>query len=40
MAGAKLRKTETGNMQTYAVVMFFAVIVIVLWKAMPMLGGM
>ena len=22
-AGAKLRKTETGNMQTYAVVMFF-----------------
>ena len=38
--GAKLRKTETGNMQTYAVVMFFAVIVIVLWKAMPMLGGM
>ena len=39
-AGAKLRKTETGNMQTYAVVMFFAVIVIVLWKAMPMLGGM
>lgn len=38
--GAKLRKTETGNMQTYALVMFFAVIVVVLWKAVPMLGGM
>ena len=38
--GAKLRKTETGNLQTYAMVMFFAILVMVLWKAMPMIGGM
>lgn len=38
--GAKLRKTENGNLQTYALVMFFAVLVMVLWQAMPMLGGM
>ncbi len=38
-SGQKLRRTETGNLQTYALVMFFAVIVMVLWKAMPMLGG-
>ena len=39
-SGAKLRLTETGNMQTYAMVMFFAVVVMVLWKAVPLLGGM
>ena len=38
--GAKLRKTETGNLQTYAMGMFFAILVMVLWKAMPMIGGM
>ncbi len=38
--GAKLRRTETGNLQTYAMVMFFAVIIMVLWKTVPMLGGM
>ena len=39
-SGKTLRKTETGNLQTYAMVMFFAVLVIVLWQAMPLLGGM
>ena len=38
--GKTLRKTETGDVQVYAMVMFFAVLVIVLWKAMPLLGGM
>lgn len=37
--GSRLRRTETGNLQTYALVMFLAVIVLVLWQAMPMLGG-
>lgn len=36
--GSKLRLSETGNMQTYALVMFFAVILMVIWKALP-LGG-
>lgn len=39
-SGRTLRKTETGNMQTYAMVMFLAVLLIVLWQAVPMLGGM
>lgn len=38
-SGARLRRTETGDLQTYALVMFFAVLVLVLWKAIPMLGG-
>lgn len=38
-SGKGLRRSETGNLQTYALVMFFAVIIMVLWKAMPMLGG-
>lgn len=38
-AGSKLRRTETGDLQTYALVMFLAVIVMVLWRAVPMLGG-
>lgn len=38
-SGSKLRRTETGNLQTYALVMFAAVIILVLWKAIPMLGG-
>ncbi|MFM9414309.1 NADH-quinone oxidoreductase subunit L [Peptococcus simiae] len=37
--GSRLRRTETGNLQTYALVMFAAVIILVLWKAIPMLGG-
>lgn len=40
LSGAKLRKTTTGNLQTYALVMFFAVLVIVIWQTMPLLGGM
>lgn len=38
-SGKELRRSETGQLQTYALVMFFAVIIMVLWKAIPMLGG-
>lgn len=39
MAGARLRFIHTGSLQNYALVIFAAVILIVLWMATPMLGG-
>lgn len=38
-AGARLRFIHTGNLQNYALVIFAAVVLIVLWMAMPVLGG-
>jgi len=38
--GARLRFVQTGSMQTYALVLFAAVVLIVLWMAVPVLGGM
>lgn len=39
MAGARLRFIHTGSLQNYALVIFMAVVLIVLWMAMPVLGG-
>lgn len=39
MAGARLRFIHTGNLQNYALVIFMAIAFIVLWMAMPFLGG-
>lgn len=38
-SGRKLRLVQTGNLQTYALVIFAAVVIIVLWMAAPVLGG-
>ncbi|MHB1127924.1 MAG: NADH-quinone oxidoreductase subunit L [Bacillota bacterium] len=38
-AGAKLRLTTTGSLQNYALVIFAAVVLIILWMAIPALGG-
>ncbi len=38
-SGRKLRLVHTGNLQTYALVIFAAVVVIVIWMAAPVLGG-
>lgn len=38
--GARLRFVQTGNLQTYALVLFAAVVIVVLWMAVPALGGM
>ncbi|MHB1420940.1 MAG: NADH-quinone oxidoreductase subunit L [Bacillota bacterium] len=38
-AGTKLRLTTTGALQNYALVIFAAVVLIVLWMAIPALGG-
>lgn len=38
-AGARLRFIQTGNMQNYALVLFVAVILLVIWMAIPVLGG-
>ena len=38
-AGAKLRFIQTGSMQNYALVIFIAVILLVIWMAIPVLGG-
>ncbi|NLW06929.1 MAG: NADH-quinone oxidoreductase subunit L, partial [Clostridia bacterium] len=38
-SGRKLRLIHTGNLQTYALVIFAAVVVLVLWTAAPVLGG-
>ncbi|GAW92856.1 NADH-quinone oxidoreductase subunit L [Calderihabitans maritimus] len=37
--GARLRFVQTGSLQNYALVIFAAVVIIVLWMAMPVLGG-
>ncbi|WP_366921648.1 NADH-quinone oxidoreductase subunit L [Metallumcola ferriviriculae] len=37
--GARLRFVQTGSLQNYALVIFAAVILIVLWIAVPALGG-
>ncbi|QGP93067.1 NADH-quinone oxidoreductase subunit 12 [Neomoorella glycerini] len=39
IAGRKLRLLQTGNLQTYALVIFTAVMIIALWMAAPVLGG-
>ncbi|MDN5361714.1 MAG: NADH-quinone oxidoreductase subunit [Moorella sp. (in: firmicutes)] len=38
-SGRKLRLIQTGNLQTYALVIFTAVVIIALWMAAPVLGG-
>ncbi len=38
-AGAKLRLVHTGNLQNYALVIFASVVIIVIWMAVPVLGG-
>ncbi len=38
-AGAKLRFIQTGSLQNYALVIFVAVVLIVLWMGMPVIGG-
>lgn len=38
-SGAMLRFIQTGRLQNYALVLFMAVILIVLWMAIPVLGG-
>ncbi|MBS3969684.1 MAG: NADH-quinone oxidoreductase subunit L [Clostridia bacterium] len=38
-AGARMRFIQTGNMQNYALVIFIAVILLVIWMAIPVLGG-
>lgn len=38
-SGRKLRLLQTGNLQTYALVIFTAVVVFALWMAAPVLGG-
>jgi len=37
--GARLRFVQTGSLQNYALVIFAAVVLIVLWMAVPALGG-
>ncbi|MEW6623266.1 MAG: NADH-quinone oxidoreductase subunit L [Bacillota bacterium] len=37
--GAKLRYIQTGSMQNYALVIFAATILLVIWMAIPVLGG-
>ncbi|MDK2821904.1 MAG: NADH-quinone oxidoreductase subunit [Clostridia bacterium] len=39
-SGHKLRYIQTGNLQTYALVIFSAVVIITLWIATPVFGGM
>ncbi|KYH32090.1 NADH-quinone oxidoreductase subunit L [Neomoorella mulderi] len=39
ISGQKLRFLQTGNLQTYALVIFTAVVIIALWMAAPVLGG-
>lgn len=39
LSGHKLRLLQTGNLQTYALVLFTAVVIIALWMAAPVLGG-
>lgn len=39
MTGARLRFIHTGSLQNYALVFFMAVALIVLWMAIPVLGG-
>ncbi|OIQ59845.1 NADH-quinone oxidoreductase subunit 12 [Moorella thermoacetica] len=39
LSGHKLRLLQTGNLQTYALVIFTAVVIIALWMAAPVLGG-
>ncbi|WP_406678309.1 NADH-quinone oxidoreductase subunit L [Moorella sp. ACPs] len=39
ISGRKLRLLQTGNLQTYALVIFTAVVIIALWMAAPVLGG-
>lgn len=39
LSGAKLRLIQTGSLQNYALVIFASVALIVLWLAMPVLGG-
>ncbi|MBZ4687116.1 MAG: NADH-quinone oxidoreductase subunit [Clostridia bacterium] len=38
-AGARLRFIHTGSLQNYALVIFIAIVLIVLWMGMPVLGG-
>jgi NADH-quinone oxidoreductase subunit L len=38
-AGAKLRFIHTGSLQNYALVIFVAVVLIVIWMGMPVIGG-
>ncbi len=38
-AGARLRFIHTGSLQNYALVIFAAVVIIMLWMAVPALGG-
>lgn len=37
--GARMRFIQTGNVQNYALVIFAAVVIIALWLAVPVLGG-
>ncbi len=37
--GARLRYIQTGSMQNYALVIFVAVVLLVIWMAIPVLGG-
>jgi len=39
MWGAKMRFIQTGSMQNYAMVIFAAAVIIALWLAVPVLGG-
>ncbi|WP_338835815.1 NADH-quinone oxidoreductase subunit L [Neomoorella thermoacetica] len=39
LSGHRLRLIQTGNLQTYALVIFTAVVIIALWMAAPVLGG-
>lgn len=39
VAGGKLRLTETGQLQNYALVIFAACVIIAIWIAWPALGG-
>jgi len=38
-SGSRLRFLQTGNLQNYALVIFGAVVVLVIWMALPVLGG-
>ncbi|MGI6285105.1 NADH-quinone oxidoreductase subunit L [Neomoorella humiferrea] len=39
LSGRQLRLIQTGNLQTYALVIFTAVVIFALWMAAPVLGG-
>lgn len=39
LSGAKLRLIQTGNLQNYALIILVSVVLIVLWAAIPVLGG-